>query len=128
MWRDLVSLVDIKDSELPDDVLFDPKLRYFLQQNLKLELSSARLAVLTRDSANLQASLTLVDSQLEQYYDSADAGVAALREWLADHRRTELDPAMPAIASSLDAVRAARASLHVALDPGEGNSTSDGQR
>ncbi len=133
LWRDLVSLVDVKDSELPDDVLFDPKLRYFLQQNLKLELSSARLAVLTRDSANLRASLSLVDHQLEQYYDSADAGVAALRGWLAEHRDTELDPAVPAIAASLDAVRAARASLHAVADPSpedsnnSSNTPHDGQ-
>lgn len=111
MWSDLVSLVQIKDSELPDGVLFDPKLRYFLQQNLKLELSSARLAVLSRDSGNLRASLILVQHQLEAYYDQADAGVAALHDWIAAHRTTELDPAVPTIAASLDAVRALRASL-----------------
>lgn len=113
LWHDLVSLVEVKDAALPDGVLFDPKLRYFLQQNLKLELSSARLALLARDSANFSASLALVDGQLAQYYDEADAGVAALKQWLDEHRQTELDPAVPAIAGSLDALRAARAGATV---------------
>ena len=31
IWSDLVELVEVKDAELPDGVLFDPELRYFLR-------------------------------------------------------------------------------------------------
>lgn len=110
MWADLVSLIEIKDGDLPDGVLFDPELRYFLQQNLRLELASARLSVLRRDNANFQAASKLIIDLLNQYYDTADAAVVAIVERLAAGQEIDLDPQVPAISASLDTVRAKRLS------------------
>jgi uroporphyrin-3 C-methyltransferase len=120
MWDDLMSLVEIKDDELPDGVLFDPKLRYFIEQNLKLELSSARLAILERDTTNFRVAVEIVQEALARYYDPSDAAVKALAEMLADVRGIDLAPALPNVTASLDAVRAARqalASLPVPAQP-----------
>ena len=111
MWDSLVSLVEIKDGELPDSVLFDPKLRYFLEQNLKLELSSARLAILQRDTANFRVAVELVQSVLERYFDPQDAAVKSLADMLVEVRGVELAPTLPDVSASLDAVRAAREAL-----------------
>ena len=111
LWADLLSLIEIKDGELPDHVLFDPKLRYFLQQNLRLELSSARLAVLQRDDANFRAASKLALDLLDRYYDSDDAAVAAAREKLLQAQNTELGPTLPNVTGSLDAVRTLRQAL-----------------
>ena len=111
MWADLVSLVEIKDGEMPDGVLFDPELRYFLEQNLRLELASARLSVLRRDNANFQAASKLVIDFLTEYYDTNDAAVAAILTRLKAEQATDLDPVIPEISASLDAVRAKRISL-----------------
>ncbi len=110
MWSDLVNLIEIKDGELPDGVLFDPELRYFLQQNLRLELASARLSVLRRDNANFRAASTLIVGLLNQYYDTQDAGVAAIIVRLEDEQGTDLDPNVPEISASLDTIRAKRMS------------------
>lgn len=117
MWTDLVSLIEIKDGELPDGVLFDPELRYFLQQNLRLELASARLAVLRRDNANFRAASTLVTDLLAQYYDTSDAAVASIVTRLGEAREMDLDPEIPAISASLDTVRAKRVSLSASAAP-----------
>lgn len=114
IWNDLVNLVEIKDRELPDGVLFDPKLRYLLEQNLKLEFANARLAVLGRDTGNFRESVKLIARQLDQYYDQEDARVAALQSLLAADGTMELEPEIPNIAGSLEAVRAARAKLRAA--------------
>jgi uroporphyrin-3 C-methyltransferase len=105
IWTDLVELVEVKDADLPDSVLFDPELRYFLRQNLKLELASARLAVLRRDRANLEASVTLINRLFEAYYDTSDASVANISSRLSEAQKLELTPTLPSITSSLDVIR-----------------------
>lgn len=109
VWRDLVSLVDIKDAELPDAALFDPERRYFLRENLRLELAAARYAALRRDTANLRASLRAIEQQLERYYDREDPGVATLRARLGEAATLDLAPPLPDVSASLELVRAQRA-------------------
>ena len=111
LWADLRSLVEVKDGKLEDGVLFDPKLRYFLRQNLRLELASARLAVLKRDQENFRAALTLVNDLLDTYYDTDAAAVAAIRARVDEALAVEIAPPVPGIAASLDAVRAKRSDL-----------------
>lgn len=111
MWDDLKSLVEIKDDALPDGVLFDPKLRYFVEQNLKLELSSARLAILERDTTNFRVAVEIVQDAVARYYDADDAAVKALAAMLTEARGIELAPPLPNVTASLDAVRAARQAL-----------------
>jgi uroporphyrin-3 C-methyltransferase len=109
IWSDLVDLVEVKDADLPDSVLFDPELRYFLRQNLKLELASARLAVLRRDRANLEASVGLIKRLFAAYYDENDAGVKSIAARLDEAAKLELKPQLPNISGSLDVIRAQRA-------------------
>ena len=111
MWDDILSLVEIEDGKLPDGVLFDPKLRAVLEQNLKLELSSARLALMQRDTTNYRLAIEIVQQALERYFDPQDAAVKSLTDMLKDVRSVELAPALPDISASLNAVRAARAAL-----------------
>jgi uroporphyrin-3 C-methyltransferase len=110
VWSDLVDLVEVKDADLPDSVLFDPELRYFLQQNLKLELAAARLAVLRRDRANLAVSVGMIKRLLDAYYDVTDTGVANIIKRLNDAESLELTPTLPNITGSLDAIRKRRES------------------
>lgn len=109
IWSDLVNLVEVKDADLPDSVLFDPELRYFLRQNLKLELASARLAVLRRDRANLEASAALIKRLFKAYYDENDAGVKSITARLNEAVTLELKPQLPNISGSLDVIRRQRA-------------------
>ena len=110
IWSDLVDLVEVKDADLSDSVLFDPELRYLLRQNLKLELVSARLAVLREDSANLASSVGMIKRLLDAYYDVDHDAVANIIKRLEQAQAMELTPALPNITGSLDAIRKHRAS------------------
>jgi uroporphyrin-3 C-methyltransferase len=92
-------------------------LRYFLRQNLKLELASARLAVLRRDRANLESSVGLIKRLLDAYYDVDDTGVANIIKRLDEAKALELTPTLPNITGSLDVLRKHRASRASATGP-----------
>ncbi|HCU88437.1 MAG TPA: hypothetical protein DGR97_00745 [Gammaproteobacteria bacterium] len=109
IWSDLVDLVEVKDAELPDSVLFDPESHYFLRQNLKLELASARLAILRRDSINLKFSISMIRSSLYTYYDLEHDAVVNIIKRLDAAHDLNLVPALPNITDSLDAIREYRA-------------------
>lgn len=106
MWGDLVKLVEIKDQQVPDAILFDPELRYFLHQNLQLELTSAKLSVLRRDSGSMQASLTRVSDILKRYFDVDAAPVKSILEQVAIMEKTDLKPAMPEVTQALNLLKA----------------------
>jgi uroporphyrin-3 C-methyltransferase len=109
IWADLVDLVEVKDAELPDGILFDPELRYFLRQNLKIELASAKLAVLRRDSINLNFSIIVIKRTLETYYDLEHDAVKNVIKRLDAAQNLKLKPALPKITASLDVIREYRA-------------------
>ncbi len=105
MWGDLVKLVEIKDQEIPDEILFDPELRYFLHQNLQLELTSAKLSILRRDSDSMKASLTRVADILKRYFDVEAAPVKTILEQLGKMENTNLKPPMPEITQALNLLK-----------------------
>ncbi len=85
-----------------------PEQRWFLVQNLKLQLETARLAVLKEDTASLRASITTALDWLDAYFDRSDADVANAMESLGRMAELELRPDLPDLSSSLETVRASR--------------------
>lgn len=106
VWREIRGLIVIQREDAPPPALLSPDERYFLYQNLRVELASAREAVLRRDTRNLRTSLELIDDWLERYFDTDVSAVANMRESLDQMRRVELDPVLPDISGSLESVRA----------------------
>jgi uroporphyrin-3 C-methyltransferase len=81
LWNELKRLVQIRRVESNEAVLLPPDQAYFLRENLRLRLLSARLALLTQDQAAFQADLHAVSETLSRYFNTRDAGVAdALKE------------------------------------------------
>lgn len=107
LWRDLVQLVDVKRSDVPDDLIFDPEKRQALQQGLRVELASARLMALRHDTENFRASITHVEQALNRYYDTQSPEVTDILARLAAMREAELAPALPDLERSARALRAA---------------------
>lgn len=106
IWAELRQLVVIQREDEPPAELLAPDERYFLYQNLRLELASARQAVLRRDTRNLQASVELVQNWLERYFNTDAAAVANIQEALTEMATVDLQPELPDISSSLESVRA----------------------
>ncbi len=73
IWHELRQLVRIEriDTQgIGDPGLLAPREVFFLRENLRLRLLSARLALLARDGRSFQADLKQADAWLGQYFDT----------------------------------------------------------
>ncbi|MGE5320370.1 MAG: uroporphyrinogen-III C-methyltransferase [Hyphomicrobiaceae bacterium] len=78
---ELKQLVQIRRVEGNEAVLLAPDQAYYLRENLRLRLLSARLALLSHDQGAFRADLQAVAQTLERYFNTRDAGVAdAIKE------------------------------------------------
>ena len=79
VWQDMRQLVRIQNMENPQAPLLPPNQAYFLRENLKLRLLSARLAVLRHDENGFKSDLKTAEEWLRRYFDvKTKAGKAAL--------------------------------------------------
>lgn len=106
IWQELKSLVIIKRKDEVRQELLLPDQEYFLSQNLRLELESARLSALRRDTENFHTSLAQIIDWLNQYYETGDNGVTNILDTLKQMSTLKLDPEIPGIDSSLETLRA----------------------
>jgi uroporphyrinogen III methyltransferase/synthase len=69
----LRGLVQVRRIDNADAYLASPEQSYFLRENLKLRLLSARVALLARDHALLASDLKAARAEIDRYFDG-DAG------------------------------------------------------
>ncbi len=106
LWAELKNLVQIRRVDSKEAVLLPPDQAYFLRENLRLRLLSARLSLLSQDQAGFQADLRASSEMLSRYFNTRDAGVAAAIKEI--HRLSNLQIAakLPGIDASLAALEA----------------------
>lgn len=106
MWSEIKSLLRIQNMEKNALPLLPPEQAYFMRENLKLRLLSARIALLQRQQSSYASDLQAAEYSLERYFDTsarpARSALASLREL----RRTRVNIDPPDISASLNAVRA----------------------
>lgn len=118
IWAEMRDLVQVSKRGEDRPATLMPQQRYFLYQNLRLQLESARYAVLRRDTENLHVSVGIIADWLNGYFDTSDSGVANILESMSRMSSLELRPALPGISSSLETLRAHRRSSNAGPDPG----------
>ena len=99
-WQEVKSLVVIRhQQDGAAAAVLVPEQRYFLYQNLKLKLETARLALLAGESSVLESSLKSSAQWLEQYFtgEERDAMLALVTELQAINTNISL----PDISASL---------------------------
>ncbi|MCA1924775.1 MAG: uroporphyrinogen-III C-methyltransferase [Thiobacillus sp.] len=106
LWDELKRLVQIRRVGENEAVLLPPDQAYFLRENLRLRLLSARLALMAQDEAAFHADLKAASQILARYFNTRDAGVAAAMKEI--HRLASLNIAvkLPGIDASLAALEA----------------------
>ena len=104
-WEDVKRLVRIQNMNKPDVPLLSPSQAYFLRENLKLRLLSARHALLARDGASFKADLNASLDWINRYYDNQSESVVNMLEALHQLQDSEVGIELPRISASLDAVR-----------------------
>jgi len=111
VWGQLKQLVRIQNMDKPDVPLLAPSQSFFLRENLKLRLISARLALLARDQTSYKADLKAARDWLGKYYDVNDKSVATARAALQTLNDSEISIEMPDISGALEVLRSYRAAL-----------------
>lgn len=106
VWAELKHLVQIRRVEGNEAVLLPPDQAYFLRENLRLRLLSARLALMSRDQAAFRADLLAVSDMLERYFNTRDAGVADAIKEVQRLASLQIAIKLPGINASLAALDA----------------------
>lgn len=106
VWQEVKSLVVITRSDEAGQALLMPEEKYFLYQNLRLQLETARAAVFRRDTDNFHASLALIIDWLQEYFDTDSSDVGNIIQSLQEMSRIDLSPDLPDISSSLESLHA----------------------
>jgi len=106
LWAELRHLVQIRRVEGNEAVLLPPDQAYFLRENLRLRLLSARLALMSRDQAAFRADLLAVSNMLERYFNTRDAGVADAIKEVQRLASLQIAIKLPGINASLAALDA----------------------
>jgi uroporphyrin-3 C-methyltransferase len=108
IWGEMRQLVRIQTSGVQDAALLAPDQAFFLRENLKLRLTSARLALLTRDSRAYQGDLRAALAALETHFERKDAAVIAAAATLRKLQAAQLQAELPDLADTLEALRKLR--------------------
>jgi uncharacterized protein HemX len=108
-WEEMKGLVRIRDLESIEVPLLTPAQSYFLRENLKLRLLSARVSLLARDEASFRDDLKASQAWILKYYDPKAKPTLAALATLKLVSDTPVTINVPDINTSLAAVRTARA-------------------
>ncbi len=108
LWQEVKGLVRIQRFDGQEPVLLAPEQGYFLRENIKLRLLSARLALLAHDQWTFRNALNEADKWLQRYFVADDAAVQALRAQLQKMLQAELVIELPTLGDSLRAVQSLR--------------------
>jgi uroporphyrin-III C-methyltransferase len=107
-WDELRQLVRVERVDSPGHVdpgLLSPSQNFFLRENLKLRLMSARLALLTRDGRAFRQDVTQAAIWLEHYFDGGAKPVQTALGTLRSLQATDVGSNMPGLDETLGAVR-----------------------
>ncbi len=101
VWSDVKGLVVVRRGTGGHKPLLPPGQIFFLQQNLRLKLEAARIALLQRDSQLFQESLSMARQWINTYFDTEATSAANLLSSMAPYEGLELNPTLPDILNSL---------------------------
>lgn len=109
LWFEIRQLIRIRELDGGDPALLSPQQSYFLRENLKLRLLSARTALIARDDVNYKEDVKIVRDMLTKYFDPKAKVNANAQTMLKQLAENPVSIAPPDITASLNAARAARA-------------------
>ncbi|OGA01420.1 MAG: hypothetical protein A3I00_03915 [Betaproteobacteria bacterium RIFCSPLOWO2_02_FULL_64_12] len=105
VWGEIRQLVRVRSIERPQPPLLAPNQAFFLRENLKLRLLSARLALLARDQTTFREDIRAAQTWVQRYFDARAKSSAAALANLKQLSASGIAIEVPTIADSLNAVR-----------------------
>lgn len=101
---ELKSLVQVRRLDNADAMLNSPQQGEFIRENVKLRLLSARLGLLSRNQATLEADLHAADAALARYFDGTSKRTQIVRAAIRDVAQGAATVEIPNLNTSLQAV------------------------
>jgi uncharacterized protein HemX/uroporphyrinogen-III synthase len=105
VWNELRQLVVVRQVGNAEPPLLPPSQAYFVRENLRLRLLSARLSLLARDEAGYREDLRRAQLWIQRYFDPRSKQTAAALNQLKQLSSTTVSFELPSITESLEAVR-----------------------
>ncbi len=107
-WADIKGLIRVQPTAANAVPLVSPDQQFFLRENLRMRLLSARVALLAHDPASFKADTRSAVDWLQRYFDTSDKKVGAAVTMLEQLSESDISIDLPDITTSLEAVRDAR--------------------
>jgi uroporphyrin-3 C-methyltransferase len=105
IWQEVKQLVRIENTGKNEIPLLPPNQEFFLRENLKLRLLSARLALLSRDEDSYRQELKTAQLWTARYFDAKSNGGMRMQDELKKLAASDISIELPDISTSLQAVR-----------------------
>lgn len=111
VWDDIKNLVTVERIDKPEPPLLSADHAFYLRENLKLRLLTARIALLQHDEATYRADLKTVTLWLNQYFDTRHPDSIKAFNILKKISAKEISIELPELTESLSAVSRYKLSL-----------------
>jgi uroporphyrin-III C-methyltransferase len=105
IWQELKQLVRIENTGKDELPLLLPNQEFFLRENLKLRLLSARIALLSRDEVVFRQELKITLQWTARYFDTRSPAGSAMLAGLKKLAASSISVELPDLSPSLQAVR-----------------------
>lgn len=116
IWLEVKQLVRIENTGLSQIALLPPRQAFFLRENLKMRLVSAKLALLSRDEESFRQELKTAQQWVGRYFDVKSPEGIRMQGELDRLAAASINIQLPDISGSLQAVRSYRLSHESATD------------
>ena len=103
--HDMINSVSIQRVDQPPKPLLVPEQRYFLNQNLVLNLNKAEVALLQRQQGVYTQSLQSSEQWLKDYFDTKNERVKSILVQISQLKKAKISVELPSITGSYDALQ-----------------------
>jgi uroporphyrin-III C-methyltransferase len=111
VWDDMKQLVTIERMDKPEPPLLTASHSFYLRENLKLRLITARIAFLQHDETSYNADLSTVKDWLNQYFDTKHPNAENALTVIAALQANKIAIEMPQLKESIEAIARYKVSL-----------------
>jgi len=111
IWNDIKNLVTVERIDKPEPPLLSTDHVFYLRENLKLRLLTARVALLQHDEASYKADLATVTTWINQYFDAKHPNAIQAFKQLKKLSANSIDIQLPQLTESIAAVNRYKLSL-----------------
>ena len=105
IWQEIKNSIQIQKVDRPPKPLLAPQQRYFLNQNLVLQLETAEIALLRGEAGVYQSNLGDAIEWLNDYFDLENEQVVVTIGKLETLKQQQINTQLPSIAGSYQALQ-----------------------